>query len=173
MQVIDLPKSVKTIGDQAFLRCTSLYSIDIPGSVISVGCNSFDQTKWYEDLPDGVAYLNKVLYKIKGSYTNYSLEIKEGTKCIAVYAIGKNEYISSIVIPDSMASIGNMAFKGCKSLRDIHSHIERIDDVICEDSFDIEVLKKCTFYIPSGTRWQYKHHPVFRHVNDIEIDDGL
>lgn len=173
LQVIDIPKSVKTIEDQAFFRCTSLYSIDIPGSVISVGCNSFDQTRWYEDLPDGVVYLNKVLYKTKGIYTNNSLEIKEGTKCIAVYAIGKNDFISSVVIPDSMVSIGNVAFKECKSLKAIHSHIENIEDVICEDSFDIEVLKRCTLYIPSGTRWHYKHHPVFRHVNDIEIDDEL
>ena len=173
LQVIDLPKSVKTIDNQAFWGCTSLYSIDIPSSVISVGYESFDQTKWYEDLPDGVVYLNKVLYKIKGNYTNYSLDIKEGTKCIAVHAIGKNDYISSVVIPESLVSIGNVAFKECNILRAIHSQIENIEDVICEDSFDIEVLKKCTLYISSGTRWQYKHHPVFRHVNDIEIDDGL
>jgi hypothetical protein len=173
LQVVDIPKSVKMIDSRAFFGCTSLYNIDIPSSIISVGFNAFDQTEWYEDLPDGVVYLNKVLYKIKGNYMTFSLDIKEGTKCIADYAIENRGNITCVVVPDSLVSIGKAAFKECKSLSTIYSHIEEIEDVICEESFDLEVLKKCILYIPSGTRWHYRHHPVFRHVNDIEIDNEL
>ena len=33
------------------------------------------------------------------------------------------------------------------------------------------ILTNVCYNIPSGTRWAYKHHPVFGQFKNIEIDD--
>ena len=35
------------------------------------------------------------------------------------------------------------------------------------DGFDID---ECTLYIPSGTRWAYRHHPGFGRFKNIELE---
>ena len=40
---IDIPNSVKTIGERAFSHCTSLASVNIPNSVTTIGEGAFNK----------------------------------------------------------------------------------------------------------------------------------
>jgi hypothetical protein len=51
---INIPNSVRTIGFNAFNGCYNLASITIPNSVTSIGFGAFDNTKWYENQPNGL-----------------------------------------------------------------------------------------------------------------------
>ena len=113
---VTIPNSVTIIEDYAFGEC-GLISITIPNSVSFIGEGNFDGTPWYENQPDGLIYLGKVLYKYKGSMphgTNVSIE--EGTLGIAGGAFKGCSGLTSVTIPNSVTSIGGRAFSNCSGL---------------------------------------------------------
>ena len=138
-----IPNSVTSIGDRAFYGCSGLTKITIPNSVTSIGDDAFVGTSWEEEQPDGVIYVNDVLYKYKGEMpANTLIEVRKGTVSISpgaflgcygltsitipnsVMSIGDDTFykcfdLTSITIPNSVTSIGNSAFSDCSSLTSI------------------------------------------------------
>ena len=110
---IIIPKSVTHIGRYAFLSCVKLASITIPESVTIIGGDAFSGTAWYDNQPDGVIYINRVLYKYKGTMPeNTHIDIREETVSISGSAFDDCTGLTSITIPESVTMIGENAFKG-------------------------------------------------------------
>ena len=98
-----------------------LTSITIPKSVTSIGRNAFSDTRWYQNQPDGVFYINKLLYVYKGNMpANTSISVKEGTTGICANAFDDCVNLISINIPNSITSIGAYAFNNCVNLISIN-----------------------------------------------------
>lgn len=88
---------------------------------------------------------------------------------IICYPQAKNS--NQYTIPDSVTHIGDYAFNGCEALQSIHIRITEIDSCcVKENAFYGIDFDNCILYIPSGTRWAYRHHPVFRNFKNIEIE---
>ena len=118
---IDIPDSVTAIVYGAFYNCESLAEINMPDSVKMVGGHVFENTAWYNAQPDGLTYLNHVLYDWKGSMdANTTVIIKDGIKVIADYAFEEQCNMTEIVLPDSLERIGNYVFYGCEGLTSVH-----------------------------------------------------
>ena len=114
---IIIPNSVTNIEKGAFSWCSNLASVTIPNSVIEIGNNAFNRTAWYDTQPDGVIYINRVLYKYKGTAPNYTaISINDGTISISPSAFSECSGLSSIIIPNSVNKIGNEAFYKCTNL---------------------------------------------------------
>ena len=92
-----IKEGVKVIGDNAFVLCDSINSIEIPNSVTNIGDSAFSccgsLTSIY--IPDSV--------------TTIGDEAFEGCKSLI-----------SINIPNSVTTIGNSAFSWCESLTSIN-----------------------------------------------------
>ena len=93
-------------------------------------------------------------------------------KKIPKYAFFDCTSLQDVILPNSENySIGEAIFKYCNSLKSVHSPTEKIDKIIFDekafDGFDID---ECTLYIPSGTRWAYRHHPGFGKFKNIELE---
>lgn len=117
---ITIPESVKSIGMGAFWGCSNLKSITISNGVTSIGGGAFGDTPWYNSQPDGVVYINKVLYAYKGTMPdNTSIVIKDGTVSISRDAFYNCTGLTSVTIPESVTSIGLLAFGGYTSLTSI------------------------------------------------------
>ena len=115
-----IPNSVTSIGGSAFSGCSGLTSVIIPNSVTSIGGYAFYGTAWYDNLSDGVVYINDVLYKYKGTMpSGTSIEIKEGTVSISPSAFQGCSGLTSVIIPNSVTSIGGYAFSGCSVLTSV------------------------------------------------------
>ena len=98
----------------------NLSNITIPNSITSIVRHTFEDTKWYNNQPDGLVYAGKVAYKYKGNMPSYTnIEIKQGTKGIADHAFDQCRNLSDIIIPNSVTSIGNAAFNDCINLSNI------------------------------------------------------
>ena len=91
-----IPAGVTSIGDDAFLNCSSLHSLVIPNSVTSIGKRAF-----------------------YGCSSLRSLVIPDSVISIGNSAFCCCTSLSSIVIPDSVISIGDNAFSFCTSLSNL------------------------------------------------------
>ncbi|MGN1042303.1 MAG: leucine-rich repeat domain-containing protein [Christensenellales bacterium] len=112
-----IPDCVMAIGDYAFGSCVGLSKVYIPQSVTTIGEGAFQGTAWYNNHPDGIVYVGKVLYRYKGSMPeNTKVAVKEGTTSIAAEAFYGCDGLRGITIPDSVAEIGDKAFYGCGAL---------------------------------------------------------
>lgn len=116
---ITIPSSVTRIEEAAFRNCSSLSSISIPSSVTYIGEYAFDDTKWYDKQPNGLIYINKVLYTDKGRTANGHIVVKDGTVCISPSAFSLSPFLSSITLPNSLKIIGKEAFDRCNMLTSI------------------------------------------------------
>ena len=116
LATVSIPASVTSISNNAFYDCTSLTTVSIPASVTSVGSDAFASTPWLKGQPDGVVYVGKVAYKWKGNAAIAA--IADGTVSISPYAFAGAK-ITSVSIPASVTSIGNLAFNICQDLTSV------------------------------------------------------
>ena len=64
------------------------------------------------------------------------------------------------------------AFSYCNALRKIYIHIIDIEKAnISEKAFVGINTEKCVLHIPAGTRWTYRHHPVFGKFKNIVTEE--
>ena len=128
---ITIPNSVTSIGSSAFYGCSGLTSIEIPNSVTSIrnsafnGCTSLKELRFedgtetlslgynsgtseglFYDCPLETLYLGRNLSYNTGYNYGYS----------PFYNI---KTLTSVTIGNSVTSIGNSAFNGCTSLKEL------------------------------------------------------
>ena len=230
---ITIPNEIMTIGECAFMHCSSLQSVEIPSNVISIKLGAFCIFSLYPSLQkinvshnnncyasiDGILF-NKNLtaiiafpsgiilkkYKIPNSVTTIesgaffccvnlqNIEIPDSVITIQEEAFGYCHQLTSVIMPDSIieirdwafnrcismqnlnipnsvTSIGNYAFSDCSALKSIHIHITNIEKTcIGNNAFEGIDTASCILYVPPGTRWTYRHHPVFSKFKNIEIE---
>lgn len=116
---IVIPSTVRVIGESAFNHCPTLEAIDVLSNDIQLGTAVFDNTKWYNKQPTGLAYVGNVLYDYIGDvyFENQPLNIKNGTTVIAPYAFKGLDGAKTINIPNTVTTISLGAFAGCTSLQ--------------------------------------------------------
>ena len=133
---IDLPRELTIdnviyvlvrIEDFAFSSCSSLTSITIPDSVTSIGecafegCNSLESlTLPFIDTYLGY-YFGATTYEDNSTYVPESLKtiIILGGTSIPADAFYECSSLTSIVIPNSVTSIGGSAFNNCTQLQHV------------------------------------------------------
>ncbi len=102
------------VGEQAFRGCTSITAFTMVNGAENA----------HAHIKDGVLYLDlengkQQLAAVPAGMTGTTLTVEEGTTYIAAYAGNENKKITSIVLPDSLESIGEYAFYGYTALASV------------------------------------------------------
>ena len=117
-----------SIGDFAFIHCTSLTSITIPSSVTTIGewafagCTSLEKiTLPFVGSSQYATGNNAKLSYIFGAVPSSLKEVVILEGCISIkdYAFSGCKYLTSITLPSGVTNIGRYAFENCTSLTSI------------------------------------------------------
>ena len=105
-----------SIGNYAFMYCSSLTSVNIPDSVTSIGNGAFSgcSSLTSVNIPDGVTSIANTTFCGCSSLT--SINIPDKVTSIGIAAFGECESLTSITIPNSVTSIDKDAFRRCSNL---------------------------------------------------------
>ncbi len=120
--------NVTSIGSDAFLLCRSLTSITIPNSVTSIGQQAFCVTGLTSiTIPNSVTSFGENVFGGCSGLTSIIVE-NENPKydsrnnCNAIIESASNTLIAgckTTTIPNSVTSIGDLAFSGCSGLSSV------------------------------------------------------
>ena len=125
---ITIPNSVTSIGDYAFGFCSVLTSITIPNSVTSIGDRAFSYSGLDSiTIPNSVTSIGDYAFGSCSCLTSIVVEGENMTydsreNCNAIIETATNTLIKgckNTIIPNSVTSIGNLAFYNCSSLTSI------------------------------------------------------
>lgn len=146
--------TVKQIGIEAFLNCTTLESVVMPDSITSTwydifrGCTSLKEVQMSNSL--------KLLqYGTFGDCTALeSITIPESIKTIDMRAFENCTSLKNVKILNPEARIDEEAFKGCSSLKTLQGYIRSTAETYAkEQEYDFEIIGKfdITFDANGGT----------------------
>ena len=104
---VTIPQSVKSIGFEAFNKCTAMKSLTIKDAATSIGDSAFRECPWLT-----------------------TVNLGEHITTIGKAAFLDCERLDNVTIPDSVTSIGDSAFARCSQLKTISlgKNIETIGD---------------------------------------------
>ena len=107
---VTIPDSVTSIGNLAFYGCTSLTSVTIPDGVTSINSGAFYNCTSLTsvNITDIAAWCNISF----GDFSANPLFYAEN-----LYL--NNNLVTALTIPDSVTSIGNLAFSNCTALTSV------------------------------------------------------
>lgn len=125
--MVTIPDTVTSIGKSAFSGCISITSITLPASVTSIGDNVFDGCTGLESInvdsenpvyssADGVLYDKSISTLLLCPVGKTSVIIPDTVTSIGTGAFSNCKLLSSLNIPDSVKSIGESAFYNCSGL---------------------------------------------------------
>ncbi|MCX5775356.1 MAG: leucine-rich repeat domain-containing protein, partial [Firmicutes bacterium] len=115
---INLPSTVRTIGDWAFSTCTSLPGITLPEGLTTINlCAFFSCVFTSIVIPSTATSIGDGAFYNCQSLT--SVIIAEGVSYLGYSAFFDCKLLSSIVIPVSLTSIQPYAFWGCTALASV------------------------------------------------------
>lgn len=129
---IEVPDTVTSIGEMAFLGCTSLKTVKLSTGVAKIeknafgSCSALQEVQVAKDNPnfsslDGVLYskAQDTLVIYPAAKTDAACTIPGGVTSVAMYAFSENPYLETLAIPNSLIKVGDSAFFNCKNLRSV------------------------------------------------------
>lgn len=104
---------------------SELSAIKFSGKTEYVDKDAFKETVWFDNLPNGLVYIDKAAYAFKGLMsTPTAISIAEGTKSITEGLFANQTYLTKVTVPSTLTYMGHKVFEGCRSLGEVEWNAE-------------------------------------------------
>ena len=152
---LNLPAGITKIGSYAFEDCSGLTSLTLPAGITEIGRYAFGDCSGLTNLtlPAGITEIGSCAFWGCSGLT--SLNLPAGITSIGDQAFDGCSGLTSLTLPAGITSIGSAAFWGCSGLTSIYVCAEKVPE-IGSNVFVGVGAKKCTLYVPMGTRADYR-----------------
>ena len=151
---LTLPDGITEIVNDAFSGCSGLTSLTLPDGITKIGNHAFSCCSGLTslNLPAGITKISDGAFQYCSGLTSLTLpagitEISDGTFW------GCNG-LTSLTLPAGITWIGDYAFYWCRELTSIYVYAKKVPE-IDSNAFEEFDAKKCTLYVPMGTRDDY------------------
>ncbi|MCM1518081.1 MAG: leucine-rich repeat domain-containing protein [Pseudoflavonifractor sp.] len=193
---IELPNSLRRIGEQAFLYAGELKSLVIPHGVTEIGRLAFHQVPSLESLviPHSVTKIGDDAFSKAPRLK--TLVIPEGVIEIGENAFNDISEVKELSLPSTLVNIGRIAFTFNDQIETlwIPSNVEKLTDPFVRWSklkniyilntvppqfFDVyyyEIREDITLYVPKGCKEAYQNAQVwsfFKNIVEMEEDAAI
>ena len=160
-----LPENLKSVGWRTFYNCRELTDITFPPTLCDIASEAFDGCKGIIG-GNGFVIINNELSYYYGN--DRVIRIPEGVKRINGKVFYQNRRIAKVILPDSLTSIGPVAFGECINLRDINispriTELERNAFIDCRKLAD-----ENGFVVFNKVLFEY-----YGHSSRVEIPEGV
>ncbi|MCQ2417221.1 MAG: leucine-rich repeat domain-containing protein [Oscillospiraceae bacterium] len=153
LQAVAIPQNCTEIADAAFRGCRQLSYVDLPQSVQRIGAAAFEGTPYLENLTEDMVILGDgILYAYTGQETQ--LSIPEKVRIIGQNAFAGHEELTSVTISEGVQRIQDGAFADCTALKNIDLQA------------DLSELAPNAF---QGTKWESEAKDSFVVLKDILV----
>lgn len=151
LETVELPDSLIEIGEMAFTDCGKLANVTMGPNIQRIGSGAFNNTAYVGNdfnYTDGILYYDNYLIDFHPTLKGTAV-IKEGTTLMADGAFfnesgrtseNYGSSISSVVFPESLTKISELAFMDCTNIQEIEipSHITEIGEYAFGYFFDYD-----------------------------------
>lgn len=184
---IDLPNTLRSIGNSAFQDCDSLSHINIPDNVTYIGENAFRSCDILSSikLPQELKVLEQGAFSLCNSLKEIeiphkvkelrrdafglcisleSIKLPEGLEVIDRGVFWKCKSLKSITIPSTVTHFGDFVFWGCNSLTDVYMlnpEPPRITDIFEQH--------KLRLHVPAASVAKYRNSQYWKDLEIVEI----
>jgi len=169
-----IPNDVTIVNDFAFNWCSSLKSVTIPGNVEKVG-HSFRNCPNLSSvtIQEGVKYIGGIDENLSYSLRNRnnpfrydwnmkSIVIPNSVESIGAGAFYQFRTLESVTIGTGVKNIGKMAFSECVELADVYCLAESVPTTVVNDGgetcnpFEDSMQEYITLHVPEASVEAYK-----------------
>ena len=164
---ITLPANVTSIGNYAFRECTGLTSVTINcaasfGSYPFSNCDNLTTVVWNaKNCPD---LSDSPFFNIRNQITSFTFG--DVVEHIPSYLCYYMRNLASITIPNSVTSIGDLAFFRCSGLTSITNYASTPQTINSNVFYSVD-QSNCTLYVPRDSIALYQVAPVWGDFTNI------
>lgn len=176
----DIPKNVVCFGEYSLSKCKNLTTLSIS---TDNECYTVEDGILYNKDKTTIFY---VPMNQQGTFT-----IPQGVTKTAFGSFAGCEMLTEIELPDSIQIIRELTFEdcvgleyinipfstikieaksflNCTGLKEIHINNVKPEEIdINSNAFNGCNLNECSLYVPIGTSYAYRHHPIFSQFKEI------
>lgn len=111
------------IEPRAFGGCRQLEQIALPTTLQYVGIDAFKETAFFRNRDnwdeEGCLWIDSILIGVRSSGLKAEYEVSERARMMAAGALGDNNKVRKLILPEGITRIPDRAFEGCRRLRKI------------------------------------------------------
>lgn len=166
---INIPSTIKSIGDKAFKNLENLEEMNFPEGLTSIGAEAFKGCKSIKEinLPETLSKVGERTFEECSSIK--TIKVPDLITYIPMFFCNLCDNLETVYIGENVKSIG-FAFQ-CLSLSEVH--IAAIDPPLIETATAFMSNKEITVYVPAGTLDSYKDKwGMFKGLVFEEESDG-